>query len=59
MDDIYNEHQKKMINDILFEEKFIIHEPKKGKGFLSIYFLNVLFIDKSSLSTVCGISFLT
>ena len=35
-DDIYNDTQKKMINDILFEEKFIIHEPKRAKGFLSV-----------------------
>ena len=36
IENIYDEKQKKMINDILFEEKFIIHEPKKAKGFLSV-----------------------
>ena len=36
IENIYNEKQKRMINDILFEEKFIVHEPKRAKGFLSV-----------------------
>lgn len=36
IEDNYTEKQKRMLNDILLEEKFIIHEPKRAKGFLSI-----------------------